>query len=281
MDRDQTACLSLLREGDRDRYLCALLMPEDRRGAIAALFAFNLEIARIRDLVTEPMAGEIRLQWWRDLIAGEREEEASGHPVAAALMRAVDACALPRQTLVNLVEARRFDLYDDPMPDRNTFEGYAGETASALVQLAALILDAEKAASTSVAAGHAGVAHLTAGVLQLAPRHQARGQVYVPSEILTVAGLDRDSFLEGGSPQAVSTVIQAFCALGREHLERARDAIGAVAPSCFAAFLPVTVAEMVFDRAERSAATVLEKPLEIPQWRRQIRFWNAARRLRL
>ena len=54
--------MALLREGDRDRYLCALLSPEVHRGSIAALYAFNLEIARIRELVSEPALGEIPLR---------------------------------------------------------------------------------------------------------------------------------------------------------------------------------------------------------------------------
>lgn len=61
-------------EADRDRYLSVLYAPEDKRGALATLYAFNAEIARIRDLVHEPLPGEVRLQWWRDLINGEARE---------------------------------------------------------------------------------------------------------------------------------------------------------------------------------------------------------------
>ncbi len=281
MDSNQQACLSLLREGDRDRYLCALLTPETRRGPIAALYAFNLEIARIRDLVSEPMMGEIRMQWWKDLIGGQQQGDSAGHPVAAALVQTIEDHALPRQTLINMIEARQFDLYDDPMPDRNTFEGYAGETACALIQLATLILDAENSVTSAAVAGHAGVAQLTAGTLQLMPRHRTRGQLYVPAEILTAAGLDRGSFLECKNASAVAAVVEAFAAVGREHLKKAREGIDTIAPSCFAAFLPVAITDMVFDRAETAGPAVLDTPVHVAQWRRQIRFWNAARRHRI
>ena len=278
MDANQKACLSLLREGDRDRYLCALLTPENARGPIAALYAFNLEIARIRDLVTEPMMGEVRMQWWKDLITGQAHGDASLHPVAAALMRVVDDGRLPRQKLIDMIEARQFDLYDDPMPDRNTFEGYAGETASALIQLAAQILDAENSAAAATAAGHAGVAQLAAGMLQLLPVHRARGQVYIPREILTAAGLDRDGFLAGNDAVALEQALSAFVALGRDHMGLAQGDQFAVAPTCLAAFLPVATASMVFDRAEALGASIIERPPLIPQWRRQLRFWRAARK---
>ncbi len=127
-------CLATLRGTDRDRYLACLLSPPDKRGALAALYAFNAEIARIRDVVREPLPGEIRLQWWRDLLEGSARGDSTGNPVAAGLLEAIETYRLPRQTLVDMIEARIFDLYDDPLTDRNALEGYAGETASALIQ---------------------------------------------------------------------------------------------------------------------------------------------------
>lgn len=120
------ACLATLRDTDRDRYLACLLSPEPMRGALAALYAFNAEIARVRDLVREPLPGEIRLQWWRDLLEGQGQGDAGANPLAAALLDTVDRYRLPRTTLINMIDARIFDLYDDPITDRNAFEGYAG-----------------------------------------------------------------------------------------------------------------------------------------------------------
>jgi len=57
-----------LRRHDRDRYLSALFVPADRRGAAIALYVFNHEIAKTREVVTEPLLGQIRLQWWREAI---------------------------------------------------------------------------------------------------------------------------------------------------------------------------------------------------------------------
>src|SRR5690554_2983254 len=107
-------CMSTLRAGDRERYLTVLFAPEDKRPALAALYAFNLETARVRDIVSEPMPGEIRLQWWREVVSGEREGEGRQHPVAAALLDAVAAYGLPPAALTRLTEARIFDIYNDP-----------------------------------------------------------------------------------------------------------------------------------------------------------------------
>ncbi|MGG2477629.1 phytoene/squalene synthase family protein, partial [Rhizobium sp. BR5] len=133
-------CLAMLRDTDRDRYLACLLSPADKRAALAALYAFNAEIARIRDSVREALPGEVRMQWWRDLIDGNPHGDSQSHPVAAALLTTIEQYRLPRPVLANMIEARIFDLYDDLFEDRNALEGYAGETASALIQLASLVL---------------------------------------------------------------------------------------------------------------------------------------------
>src|SRR5215813_1272313 len=136
-------CESLVRAGDKDRWLATLFAPADRRPHLHALYAFNLEIARVRELARDPMAGEIRLQWWREVIAGARPGEAAANPVAAALLETIARYGLPVQTFFDLIEARAFDLYNDPMPTLDAFAGYGRRTASGLIALAARMLDRE------------------------------------------------------------------------------------------------------------------------------------------
>lgn len=268
-------CLAMLRDTDRDRYLACLLSPEDKRGALAALYAFNAEIARIRDVVREPVPGEIRLQWWRDLLEGAAAGDTGGNPLAAALLETVERYRLPRQTLVAMTESRIFDLYDDALPDRNALEGYSGETASALIQLAGLVLSPEAAAKATEAAGHAGVAQSIAGLLMLLPIHNRRRQIYFPLDILSATGLDRDTFLAGEDKVRISAAIEAFAGLGLEHLEKARRA-GPVPAALFPAFLAVALSETVLKRAKKLGAGAFSGGLQQPQWRRQISMMKAA-----
>ena len=87
MDENYRHCEALVRAADKDRFLATLFAPADKRGPLFALYAFNAEIASVRDRAREPMPGEIRLQWWRDVINGERTGEAAANPIAAALTR--------------------------------------------------------------------------------------------------------------------------------------------------------------------------------------------------
>ena len=99
-------CEELVRAQDKDRYLTALFAPADRRGALFALYAFAAEVAAVRDRVREPMAGEIRLQWWRDVLNGERAGEANANPIAAALIDTMARHALPARRLLDVVEVQ-------------------------------------------------------------------------------------------------------------------------------------------------------------------------------
>src|SRR3982074_2398383 len=88
-------CEALVRSADKDRFLAALFAPAEHRGALHALYAFNIEVARVRERIREPLAGEIRLQWWSDAIAGEGAGDVRSNPVAAALLAVMARYRLP------------------------------------------------------------------------------------------------------------------------------------------------------------------------------------------
>lgn len=272
MTTDNAAiCLDMLRESDRDRYLAALLSPEAHRPALAALYAFNAELARVRDLVREPLPGEVRLQYWRDLLEGKGHGATAANPVASALLAAIETHRLPIAPLAGMVDARVFDLYDDPIESRTMLEGYAGETASALIQLASLVLDPAMAAGSAERAGHAGVAQAVAGALLLMPQHRARGQVYLPLEILRATGLDRDSFIEGRDTARISAAVEAFAGLGLEHLGHARKG-GALDRPLVPAYLTAALAEPVLKAARKAGAGIFDRDIRPSQLSRQWRM---------
>lgn len=276
-DANHAHCLAVLRETDRDRYLACLLAPAQKRGSLAALYAFNAEIARVRDVVREALPGEIRLQWWRDLLEGEADGDAMANPLAAGLMACVRENQLPIAVLTDMIEARIFDVYNDPMESRSALEGYAGETASALIQLASLVLDPANAPKSADAAGHAGVAQTVAGALLMLPIHRRRGQVYLPADLLAATGLTPQALLDGSDRAAARRAIEAFVGLGRDHLAKARGA-GGVSPANRPAFLPVALVPHILDAAEKAGADALEQSLQPAQWRRQWWMWRAMRR---
>lgn len=267
-----------VRRADRDRYLAALYAPESKRGALLALYAFNAEIAAVRDRIREPLPGEMRLQWWRDVLAAGTQDAASGHPIAAALAGAIDDHGLPAAAFESYLEARVFDLYNDPMPSRTDLEGYCGETASALIQLSALILDPEAAPAAAEAAGHAGCAQAIAGLIRLLPRHRAQGQCYVPRDLLAAAGSTPEEFLSAGGGHSAAAVIAAMVALAREHLSAFERRAGALPASIRPAFLPLALTPTYLERVSQAGVGVLQETPALPDWRRHWLMFRRASR---
>ncbi len=267
-------CETLVREADRDRYLADLFAPADRRGHLHALHAFNVEIARVGQIAHEALAGEIRLQWWRDALAGRAHGEVTANPVAAALLDTIVCCALPTEPLQGLIDARARDLYDEPVGTLAELETYGRHTAATLFDLAARILD-RRAAVGDVAAA-AGTAYALAGLLQAFPYHAARGRIYVPLDVLARHGVRREEVTAGtaGAGRKLALAAIAVAARGRraEAARAWRDVPAAARP----AFLPLALVDPLLARIERNRDPF--RPIELAPWRRQWALWRAARR---
>jgi phytoene synthase len=268
MEDHSKIVMEAVRAGDRDRYLSGLYAPADRRDALFALYAFNAEIAGVRDRIHEALPGEVRLQWWRDVIASDSGEAAAGHPLAEALKRTIAAYNLPRQAFDAYLEARIFDLYNDPMPSRTDLEGYCGETACALIQLSAIVLDAERASEVAELAGRAGCAQAITGLLLLLPLHRSRGQCFVPADILAAVGSSPEEFVAGDGGPGAEHAVSAMIALAREHLSAFRKGADALPATLRPAFLPLSLADAYLARMEKPGFSPLKQPARIAEWRR-------------
>ena len=270
-------CETLVRAGDKDRWLASLFAPADRRAHLHALYAFNLEIARVRDVAREPIAGEIRLQWWREALAGTRPGEAAANPVAAALLETVARNRLPVQTFLDLIEARAFDLYNDPMPTLEAFAGYGRRTASGLTELVAQVLAADH--DITEAAVPAGVAYATTGLLRAFALHASRGQIYLPADVLARHGAELSDVLAGRTTGPVRAALAELRGFAREHLDLFAARRRALPTAAAPAFLPVALVPGYLHRMERRDYDPFKTPVDVPHWRRQWILWRAARKM--
>ncbi|MCX5493609.1 phytoene/squalene synthase family protein [Kaistia dalseonensis] len=271
-------CADEVRAHDADRFWADLFAPEEKRRYLFALHAFNLEISRVRELVSEPMPGEIRLQWWRDVVAGQGSGEIAGHPVAAALLETIGLNHLPRAAFDNLIAARIFDLYNDPMPSLGDLEGYAGETSSALIQCGAVILAGGRDPGTADAAGHAGVAQALAALMRALPFHARRQQLYLPADLMAKHGVLADDIFSGRTTPELLRLLTELRQIARRHLDIARRLLAEADPALLPAFLPVALVEPLLKQMDRRDYDPFRTVLDRPQWRTQWTLWRAARR---
>ncbi len=267
-------CGELVRAADKDRYLAALFAPAERRDALFALYAFNLEVATVRERAREPMPGEIRLQWWRDVLNGERGGEAAANPVAAALSNTMARFDLPAGPMLALIEAHAFDLYDDPMPTMAALEAYARKTASASFAQAALVCGGE----APDAAEHGGLAWCLTEVLRCFARHASRRQLYVPADVLERHGARVDDVMAGTTTPALLAALAELRGEARRRLAAFERALAQTPAAAMPALLPVALVPGYLAVMERRGYDPFRTAAEVPQWRRQWTLWRAARR---
>jgi phytoene synthase len=268
-------CAALVREADRDRYLATLFAPAAQRDALFALYAFNAEIARVRDVAREPMPGEIRLQWWREVLAGERDGEAAAHPVAAALLAGLAQHDIAPDRLIAIADAHSFDLYDEPMATLDDLDNYAVLTQSAVFAIAADILGVTGAAVATLTR-HAGIAFAVVGVLSGLARHAARRQLYVPMEVLERHAVKREDIFARRSDEPLKAALAELRRHVRHQLAAAEAEMEFAAPAILPALLPVALVGPALRPMDRRGYDPFDvEPLSL--LRRQWLLWRAGR----
>ncbi len=273
-DRMSAEPLALVGAMDRDRYVATLFAPADRRPHLFALYAFALEIASIRAHVSEALPGEVRLQWWRDALTAAP----SGHPVADALLMTIKDNKLPLQPFLDLIEARSFDLYDDPMPDWTALEGYCGETQSSVFRLATIILARGEEPGGAEAAGHAGVAYALTGLLRAFPWHARRGQVYLPARLMQTVGLTRADVVSGTDSEALRAALADMRARTRHHLAEAQQRVKDLPQLLKPAFLPLATVASYLALMERKDYAPFATIIDMTHWLRVWRIWRQSKK---
>jgi phytoene synthase len=244
-------CADLVRSHDFARYAATIFVPADVRRALLALYAFNVEIARVRDQVSQALPGEIRLHWWTDMLAGHAHGSAEGNPVAAELMQVIRVGELPVETLSRLIEEHQFDLYNDPMPTMAALEGYLNDTSSALFALAARIAGGPPSPEVDHLAQHAGLAQGLVRVIATLAYDASRRQLFLPQQVLAQHGSDLEEIFAGKLTPRVRGAVDQLLAEARRHLDTAHSLLADVPVEVRPVFLPLAVVRRDLKRLSR------------------------------
>jgi phytoene synthase len=213
-------CADELRQHDADRYLVTTLLPPPARRIALALFALDLELARIPEAVTERALGEIRLQFWRDTLTGLNEGAVAAHPVAQAIAVALGE-DVPLPTLLALVDARGRDLDDAPPKNMAELVQSGAMTAGALNVLLLMFLGVKDPA-VAQAARAAGTGWRLVWLMRDLPRALARRRLPIPDEVLSQLAVDREATFAGHFTPELGKAVSAVVTEAEMHLSEAR-----------------------------------------------------------
>lgn len=236
-------CADQVRSLDPDRYLTALFAADGAREDLFAIYAFNAEIAKIREIVSEPMLGQMRLQWWRDAIGQIHAGEPVEHPLGQALAGAIERHSLPRAAFDDLIDAREFDLLDRPHDTLAQLLAYLSNSSSQVVALAVAVLGG--AGEAVLGAGHhIGIAWALSGIIRAVPYHAGQGRLLLPRDLLDGAGVTPGDVMRAAPGPGLRSVVERLASEAAGHLSEARRLAPRPGRRVLPAFLPARLAQM-------------------------------------
>ena len=255
---------ALVRRHDPDRYQTALFAPAERREPLFILYAFNYEIARVRESVTTPMLGQIRLQWWREVIdAAYAGAAARRHQIAEPLTAMIREYGLTRIHFDRLIDARERDLDGPPPLTLAALEDYAEASSAGLLRLALEILGVCTAV-TEAAAREIGIAYALAGLLRAMGFHARAGKSYIPQQVAADAGLDPADYAGLRDTPPLRRAAAAIAAAAAAHLDQARRQRSGAPRAALPALLPAIVAQRVLKRLRQGGGNPFDPRLAAP-----------------
>jgi phytoene synthase len=274
---EEAAASSLVKQRDRDRYWSVLFAPKQKRSALLALYAFNAELDHITTVISEPMVGQIRLQWWRDAIDLAAPGTKTGNPIADALTAIIIEHRLPKEQVLAMVDARVPLLFGDPPSDIQSLKSSLNERAGALFENAAVILGARNE-TTRKAAAHAGLAYgLTETLLGL-PFQASRQRIQLPPIYLESRGVNIADIYRGNPSPSLSAALADLRGIASRALQQFRTFAPELDRAVWPAFLPLTLVKPYLRAMAEQGHNPLLAVVSISPARRFWRIWRAARR---
>jgi phytoene/squalene synthetase len=265
------ACEVIIRDADYERYLTALLAPVRARPHLFALYAFNYEIAKTAGTVSQPVMGQIRLQWWREAVDEIYAGRARHHDVVRALAETIEAHDLPRMLLDALIDAREQDLDEAPFPDWTSLEAYADATSGHVMRLAARVLGAGTALDST--AREAGIAYALAGFLRAFCFHASRRHLMFPEQALRALSLSQEEVFSGTMGPKVTALFALAAERARDHFALARAS--RIPRNVLPAVLPAVLVPVYSKILTRADFNPFRDCADVPVYRRQLAMLGA------
>ncbi len=213
----ETYCASVTRNHDYDRFLITLFAKNDVRENLYSLYAFNHEIAKIREAVSEPMLGEIRLEWWREAIEGIANSNPRNHEVVLALSSTFHQHNLKTDMFNKIIDARAADIYDKNPANFSEFKKYLSCTSGNLMETAAWIVG-ERDAHVLSLSNKVGVAWGLIGTLRALRYHISLKKISLPQDLLDQHGVSKKEIFSMEATDGLRAMIEVICMEAERYL---------------------------------------------------------------
>lgn len=270
----------IVRAHDPDRYLCALFAGAREREGLFAVLAFNHEVAKIREVVSETMLGQIRLQWWREAIDGILAGTPRQHEVVLPLADAIRTFGLDRAPFDTILDARDADLEDSPFQSLEDLVTYARGTAGSLSHIALRILGVTD--KTTVMAGEGvAVAWSLTGLLRATPFLARVKRLMLPLDLLEAHGVRIGDYHELRDREEIRAMVRAMVRTARGYLDDAARPPDVDFKQAAPVLLQARLARLYLDRLEQAGFNPFDPRINAEMPLKSWSLWWASARRRI
>ncbi|XP_051576429.1 NADH dehydrogenase (ubiquinone) complex I, assembly factor 6-like isoform X2 [Myxocyprinus asiaticus] len=222
VQHNEKYCIDIVRKRDYEGFVCSLLLPDASRRSALALRAFNVELAQIKDSVSQKTIGLMRMQFWKRAVEDVYRDDPPAQPVSAELWRAVRRHTLTKRWMLRIISEREKDMEDRAYRNLQELEAYGENTQSSLLYLLLETLGV-KNVHADHAASHIGKAQGILTCLRATPYNSSRRKVYLPMDICMLHGASQEDFIRGSRDQNVRDVVYDIASQAHVHLQHARS----------------------------------------------------------
>ncbi|XP_041376503.1 NADH dehydrogenase (ubiquinone) complex I, assembly factor 6-like isoform X2 [Gigantopelta aegis] len=249
------------RKNDHENFLCCLLLSGAVQRAAFALRAFNIELAQVRDTVTDGNRGLMKMQFWKDGIEQIYRKTPPQTPVAIELAGAVQFFKLSKRWLTRIITERADHLHDKPFRDLKHVEEYGENTNSSLNYL---LLQCQ--GIQNVHADHAG-SHIgkTQGLVTLlrsTPYHASKQRVHLPIELLLKHKVSQEDVIRKQNLTQLQDVVYDVACTAQKHLQTARSLKKDVPKDAYLVFLSTVICDWYLKKLEQVGFDVFHVKLQ-------------------
>ncbi|KAG1785965.1 isoprenoid synthase domain-containing protein [Suillus plorans] len=272
-------CKDLVRKHDYEGYLTSQLYPKRFQGGYLALRAFYIELATVREAVSQTTLGQARLMFWRDAMKDIYNDKPPRHPIALAMYEATRDNHLSLYHFNRIIEAREQELHNQTHLTLESMTSHAESTSSTFLYL---LLEMLKLPSSTLAhaASHLGVAQSLTTLIRALPFHASKGVMVIPAEITAKHNVNQQEiFSKGKSSHGLEDAVFELATVANDHLLTARDMFkesgGRVPPDAMPVFSAAIPVVSILSTLESVNFNVFNPSLQIRDWRLAWQVWRS------
>jgi len=265
-------CLDQLKRFDHDRYLAILLTPDSYRAALAAFYAFDVEMTRIPTTVSEHMLADIRFQWWRETLDAMAPIGDAGHEIAAAIGDSFFDLGIAPSELLPLIDLRARDLADEPFATLTELVDHQRQIAALHLSFAGRITGEVLNETTAETA----TTHLSSygliNQLRRLPHDSASSQLCLPLDLMGKYDIDPHDLFQGLPKQGFNRVLEEILGHAEELTSEAGDLDLRTHTALVSTMLPTILRSLYIAKLRMPGVDLFRHSSEIPAFRRQLRY---------